>query len=264
MNHAALTAFDAQIRKGAKPDAPGARVEPIGSVVRQVSADGDGWSGVVWSDLDEASADAAIAEQVRYFAALGRTFEWKHYAHDRPADLPQRLLAAGFEAEDAESLMVAEIADLDLSVEPPPGVRLIPVADEAGVGVMVRVHEEVFGVDHAWLGRALLARLAQAPDTLAVFVAMAGDLAVCSARVEFHGGTEFASLWGGGTLPAFRGRGIYRALVAHRAKLAAARGFRYLQVDATEDSRPILERLGFARLTTTTPYVRRQAAPSPG
>ncbi|MDF3147385.1 GNAT family N-acetyltransferase, partial [Streptomyces sp. T21Q-yed] len=52
-----------------------------------------------------------------------------------------------------------------------------------------------------------------------------------------------------------RGRGIYRALVAHRARAAVDRGYRYLQVDAMSTSRPILERLGFEPLTTTTPYV---------
>lgn len=36
---------------------------------------------------------------------------------------------------------------------------------------------------------------------------------------------------------------------------AAARGVRFLQVDASDDSRPILERLGFVAITTTTPYV---------
>jgi hypothetical protein len=41
-------------------------------------------------------------------------------------------------------------------------------------------------------------------------------------------GTEFATLWGGGTLPAWRSRGIYRAIVAYRANLALRRGFRYL------------------------------------
>jgi hypothetical protein len=43
--------------------------------------------------------------------------------------------------------------------------------------------------------------------------------------------------------------------VAHRAGLAVAAGFRYLQVDASADSRPILERLGFAVVATTTPYI---------
>jgi GNAT superfamily N-acetyltransferase len=85
-------------------------------------------------------------------------------------------------------------------------------------------------------------------------VAMAGDQPVCSARIESCDGTDFAGLWGGGTLPQWRGRGIYRALVAYRARLAAARGYRYLQVDASPASRPILERLGFACVALTTPY----------
>ncbi len=44
-------------------------------------------------------------------------------------------------------------------------------------------------------------------------------------------------------------------LVALRAQLARARGARYLHVDASEDSRPILARLGFEAIATTTPYV---------
>jgi GNAT superfamily N-acetyltransferase len=78
---------------------------------------------------------------------------------------------------------------------------------------------------------------------------------VCAARINFLPGTDFAGLWGGGTLPAWRGRGIYRALVAYRARLAAERGYRYLDVDASADSEPILRRLGFRRLARTTPYV---------
>ncbi len=64
----------------------------------------------------------------------------------------------------------------------------------------------------------------------------------------------FATLWGGGTLPGWRGRGSYRALVAERAARARARNIRYLQVDASPSSRPILERLGFLAVTTTTPF----------
>ncbi|MEV6867618.1 hypothetical protein AB0M44_42345 [Streptosporangium subroseum] len=43
-------------------------------------------------------------------------------------------------------------------------------------------------------------------------------------------------------------------MVAYRARIAAERGYRYLQVDASDESRPILHRLGFAPLATTTPY----------
>ena len=86
-------------------------------------------------------------------------------------------------------------------------------------------------------------------------VAEAGRTVACAAWIRFEQDTEFATLWGGATLPQWRRRGIYRASVAHRARLAAERGFRYLQTDASDDSRPILERLGFTAVTTTTPYV---------
>ncbi|MGW0788706.1 hypothetical protein ACWD04_10740 [Streptomyces sp. NPDC002911] len=74
-----------------------------------------------------------------------------------------------------------------------------------------------------------------------------------------HPGTGFAGLWGGGTSAPWRGKGIHRALIARRARLAAGLGYRFLQVDATDQSAPILRRLGFTALSTTTPYVYRTA-----
>ena len=40
---------------------------------------------------------------------------------------------------------MAEIADLDLPVPAPDGVRLSVVDDADGVATMLRVHDEVFG-----------------------------------------------------------------------------------------------------------------------
>lgn len=68
-------------------------------------------------------------------------------------------------------------------------------------------------------------------------------------------GTRVVGFWGGSTLAAYRGRGIYRALVAHRARIALDRGYTIVQVDASDDSRPILERLGLHVVGGTTPYV---------
>jgi len=250
---AVRAAFDEQIRRSPDPDTPDDRVERDPGVVRRLSA-GDGWNGVTWSDLDEASAGAVIAEQVSRFAELARPWEWKYYSYDRPPDLPDRLRAAGFTPEPVEALLVAEIADLTLDVPPPDGVELRDVVDKAGADALVAVHDEVFGMDHSPIGRSVLARLTQEPPTVAAVVAMAGEKPISAGRVEFHPGTDFASIWGGGTLPQWRGRGVFRALVAHRAALAAAGGYRYLQVDASPDSRPILHRLGFVELGTTTPF----------
>lgn len=255
MDHVAVLAlYDRDMREGAQPDGPGAHVERVGGVVRQV-ADEQGWNGVVWSDLDETSADRAIAEQIAYYSGLGREFEWKLYGHDLPFDLGQRLRAAGFTAEPEETLMIAEVADLTLDVEPPEGIRFLPVTDRAGVDLVADVHEKAFGTDSSRLRHQLLARLRDDPDTVVAVVALAGDVPVSAARMELVPGTRFAGLWGGGTVEEWRGRGIYRALVAHRARAAVERGYRYLQVDALPTSRPILERLGFEPLTTTQPHV---------
>lgn len=253
-----LAAYDEQVRRRPQCDGPGIQVEREAGVVRVVSAP-NGWTGVTWSDLDEVSADAVIAAQVERFARLP-PWEWKHYSYDRPPDLPERLLEAGFTREPAEALLVARIADLELDVPPSAGVRLLPVVDEWGIDAVVRVHDEVFGGDHSAVGTALAVRLSQQPHAVAAVVAVAGRTPIAAGRVEFTSGTEFASLWGGGTLAAWRGRGVFRSLVACRAALAAAAGFRYLQVDASADSRPILRRLGLVELATTTPFTHSGGA----
>ncbi|MFC8078925.1 GNAT family N-acetyltransferase [Streptomyces sp. NPDC057307] len=269
---AVLTLFDRQMRREAPADGPGVVVERVGAVVRQTASAGGsgagevtngiaaevadgGWNGVLWSELDTDSADAAIAEQVRHFTSLGLEFEWKVYSHDGPHDLARRLEAAGFTPEPPETLMIAEAAALPGDVALPDGVRLIAVTDAAGVELMAEVHEQAFGTDRSHTRERLLAQLAAAPGDVAAAVAMAGDVPVSAARMELPTGTEFAGLWGGGTVPAWRGRGLYRALVSFRTRLAAERGYRYMQVDASSQSRPILRRLGFEELSTTTPYV---------
>ncbi|MFI9228065.1 GNAT family N-acetyltransferase [Streptomyces rimosus] len=251
-----LAVFDDRVRKNAPPDAPGAYVERVGDVVRQTGPDA-AWNGVLWSALDRSRVDEAIAEQVDHYTALGREFEWKLYGHDQPDDLADRLEAAGFVPEEPETLMVARIADLPTSSAPPTGIELRPVTDAAGVELMAQAQEEAFGRDGTRHRQQLLAQLTERPDTVVAVVAMAGDVPVSAARMELVPGTGFAGLWGGGTVHAWRGRGIYRALIGFRARIAAERGYHYLQVDASDQSRPILERLGFTALTTTTPYVYR-------
>jgi GNAT superfamily N-acetyltransferase len=255
MDHTAVLAlYDRDMREGAQPDGPGDRIERVGRVVRRVSS-AQGWNGVVWSDLDGSSADEAIAEQITHYSALGRAFEWKLYRHDLPVDLGQRLRSAGFTPEPEETLMIGEAADLPLDAGPPEGIRFLPVTNRAGVDLVADVHGKAFGTDSSRLRHQLLARLTEDPDSVVAVVALDGDTPVSAARMELVPGTRFAGLWGGGTVEGWRGRGIYRALVAHRARAALDRGYRYLQVDASAQSRPILERLGFHPLSTTTPYI---------
>ena len=63
---------------------------------------------------------------------------------------------------------------------------------------------------------------------------------------------HFAGLWGGSTLAAYRGRGLYTALLAARVREARARGVPYLTIDAGAMSRPIVARHGFEVITYAT------------
>ncbi len=249
MNPLAVRAtFDRQMRRDVRSSV-GIAVERDERVTRLI---GEGWSGVVWSDLATADVDEVIAREVTRFA--GRSWEWKHYSGDRPADLPERLLGAGFRADPPESLMVADITDLDRTTAPPKGVDLVAVTTAEDIEALVTMHDNMFGGDHQAVAQEVSAALGASEPAVVALLARAGDATVAAGRVEFHDGTDFASIWGGGTLPGWRGRGVFRALVARRAALACDRGFRYLQVDAMPTSRPILARLGFVELALTTPY----------
>jgi ribosomal protein S18 acetylase RimI-like enzyme len=249
-------AYDAQVRRATEPDQPGARVQAADGVLRTLAPAGQGPSRVTWSDLDAAAAGAVIAAQLAFFAARGEAFEWKLHDYDRPADLGARLAAAGLVPDAEELVMAAPTAQVAAATAgaPPAGVRVEQVRGAAGVDALMTVAEQAFGAAQPEQREALLATQAAWPDVVAVVVAFAGDQPVSAARAEFLPGRDFAGLWGGGTLPDWRGRGLYRALVGLRAALAAERGYRYLQVDALPTSQPILARLGFTALARTTPY----------
>ena len=238
-----LDRFEHQVRR--QPQ--GARVERLEDVIRVLDA---GWTGVVWSRLDEADADAVIAREVERFAGFG-PWEWKLSSHDEPGDLAVRLEAAGFVRGGQEALLACEITEL-LPPVLPGGIELRDVTDEVGARAYVAVHGEAFGEPLEEAGRWLLDSI-EAGQQAAV-VAMAGDVPISAGRIEFYPAADFAGLFGGGTVPAWRGRGLFRAVVARRAALAAKRGCQWLYVDAVPASRPILESMGFEILGTTTPF----------
>jgi GNAT superfamily N-acetyltransferase len=251
----ALEEFDREVRQGLGSTSDLVRFERVGPVIRSLSVAEGGWSAVLWSDLSGSDADQVIAEQVAFFDGHGVEFEWKWYAYDTPEDLPERLERAGFVPDEPEALVVAEAAALAEGPVAGDAFTIHEVVDDAGIEAYLRAQFEAFGRDHhPEVVDALREQLASDRTGMIGVVAMAGERPISAARVEFMVGTRFAGLWGGGTVPEWRGRGVYTAMVRYRARLAVARGYRYLQVDALPTSEPILTRLGFTRLTTTVPY----------
>lgn len=255
-----LAAYDDQLRPAEAINIPpGVRAEADGPIVRVIGGRRGFISGPRDLGVDGPALDTLIARQRNFFAARGESVEWKTRGHDRPADLPQRLTGAGFVAEPRETVLIGTAESMAVPTPTlPPDITVRQVGTDADMHRIAVLMSEIWGEDRGWLA-AHLSNQVRGGRTVVV-VAEAGGRIVSAARLEFEPGTQFAGLWGGATLRAWRGRGIYKALVVHRARLAVAKGVRYLQVDASEDSRPILQRLGLTAVTTTTPYVWTPAA----
>jgi GNAT superfamily N-acetyltransferase len=209
------------------------------------------------------AVDALIAETVEFYAGHPEVeeFEWKTRGHDWPADLDQRLRAHGLEPDEVETVMVGEASHLAVDVALPEGVtvrRVDQLPERAELVIEASaVAAQIFGGGPS--GEEMLDRLDRTHGLEQFWVAEAGEgedrHVICSGRLARVEGTEFAGIWGGSTLPEWRGKGIYRALTAARARAALADGARYINSDCTAMSRPILERSGLVAVTTTTPYV---------
>ena len=249
--------YDAQLRVDDSTPLPrGVSLERDGPLHRTTGYAHGGFVG--YRDLagiEGDELDALIQRQIAYFAERGEPFEWKLHGHDLPDDLDRRLLDAGFEPEDTETVEIAPVAAATGTPVLPPEVTLRETTARADLDRIEAMENQIWGRDESTQADDLEAELEASPDALTIVLAEAAGTLVCAGWIRFPPGTGFATLWGGSTLPEWRRKGIYRAVVAYRANLAAARGVRYLQVDASDDSRPILERIGFVPVTTTTPFV---------
>ncbi|MEO7124525.1 MAG: GNAT family N-acetyltransferase [Nakamurella sp.] len=251
-----LAAYDSQLRTDA--ETPSAlSVTRLGPLRLVTFAGGRGF--ITYQDL--AGADAETIQRL-VVSALGHyqedpginRVEWKTRGHDHAPGLPEALTEHGFVPDEPEFIMIGEARLLAVDVPLPMGITLRRVTEEADVRAMSAMADEVFGDPVSDdMADALLSRLSL-DDGMELWVAEADQQIVSAGRLEPVPGTDFAGIWGGATRPEWRRRGIYRAMTAARAQSALRIGKTLINSDSTEDSRPILERSGFVKVSTTTPY----------
>jgi GNAT superfamily N-acetyltransferase len=239
---------------------PGATRDVVPPVVRQINLPGRR-SFIIHSALTEATADAVIAREAVFFERLARDVEWKVFSHDAPPDLAERLQRAGFVVEDVETVMICDLNAL------PPRLQAAPTADirsiEPGPALdtmlddLLSVENTVWEADMSWLREHIHEQLRDYPGTMNAYIAYQNGLPASAAWISFPSRSAFASLFGGSTLPQFRGQGLYTQLVAVRAQEARSRGYRYLTIDASDMSRAVLEKQGFVAVATAMECVRK-------
>ncbi|WP_041833468.1 GNAT family N-acetyltransferase [Actinoplanes sp. N902-109] len=251
-----LAAYDQQLRTDA--ETPSAISVVRHGPLRLVTFAG-GRGFVTYPGLDGADAGTIrrlVPEALAHYRADPeiRRVEWKTRGHDHAPELPEALLENGFVAGESESIMIGETRHLAVDVALPEGVTLRRVSAEADVRAMCAMQDEAFGDSvREEVADALVRRLAR-DDGMELWVAETGGRIVSAGRLEPVPGTDFAGIWGGATRKEWRGRGIYRALTAARARSALRMGKTLINSDSTEYSRPILERSGLLKVSTTTPY----------
>jgi ribosomal protein S18 acetylase RimI-like enzyme len=251
-----LAAYDDELRTDAEtPSAAAvARVGPL----RLVTFPG-GRGFVTYRDLagaDSSTIQRWVGEALAHYRGDPRIsrVEWKTRGHDHAPGLHDALLASGFTPDEPESIMIGEARTLAVDVPVPAGVELRRITHEADVRAMCAMVAAVFDdPDSDEVADALLRRLSF-DDSMELWVAESERKIIGAGRVEPVRGSQFAGIWGGATRPDWRGRGVYRALTAARAGSALRAGKTLIHSDSTESSRPILERSGMVRVSTTTPY----------
>lgn len=253
-----LAAYDQQLRDTA--EVSGAEGwERFGPLIWATYADGRGF--ISYRSLagrsDARQLDDLVAASLDHFRRHPaiKEIEWKTRGHDGVPDLHAVLVRHGFEPDEPESVMIGLAEDLAVDVPLPERVTVRRITEPADVRRMVAMQEEAFGETRDGMAEALVARVGLGQDDMELWVAEHDGVVVSAGRLDPVEGSDFAGIWGGSTLQAWRGRGIYRALTAERARSALRRGKTLINSDSTEYSRPILERSGFVKVTTTTPYI---------
>jgi GNAT superfamily N-acetyltransferase len=251
-----LAAYDAQLRTDAET-LSAISVTYVGPLRLATFAGGRGF--ITYRNLGDVNAEGVrrlVVDGLNHFrsdAAIHRV-EWKSRGHDLAPQLHEALLQNGFMPDEPETIMIGEARRLAVDVPLPEGVSLRQVTAEPDVRAMIAVQAEVFGDPVTEDAATALLRRLSVGDGMELWVAEAEGEIVTTGRLEPVPDSDFAGIWGGATRDEWRGKGIYRALTAARARSAIALGKTLINSDSTEYSRPILERAGLVAVSTTTPY----------
>lgn len=195
-----------------------------------------GLNDVSLAQVGEADAERVIDETFAQYRAHGCKFMWR-LGPDSSPHLAARLAARGL--PHTRSAGMARSTEIDIANDPRITVERV---DAASVDVYTRTTAAGWDMDPGPLAPVNEAAL-RAPSHCLFLARYDGEPAATA------GGAIFARsiyLMGGVTLAAFRGRGLYKALVAARLAFARGRGVTLATSHARSDtSAPILAGLGF-------------------
>lgn len=212
-----------------------------------------GPNSVSWVRCRADEVDDVIREARATIRQRGLPVMWILDPETLPVDFAERLIAHGARPDlhGAESKVMVLPSEAVVDAPQVAGLRIIDaLVDAEAFQQADRANTEAFGADS--LGddaNRVAARERRRRNLVA-----AGNRHILLASVDGEPAgsgslglypPDGAKMNGGAVRPKFRGRGVYRALVAARVEIARRAGVPGLAVWGGDMSRPILERMGF-------------------
>ena len=259
---ALLALYDDTMRRNAHVS--GCTREQTAHAVRYTTSTGS-QRYIMWHDFPAAHAPSVVDEELRAVQGQAGVLMWKLYGHDvARSELRESLLARGFSDNDHCTLMATPVAALLAALPANRAANTLTVRQlltPEDLDAYQNIWDDVWpDAPNARYVNDYKARIAQNDPRALFFAGFAADGNPVTSGYMFHyPGDPYALLCGGTTKTAWRRQHAYTSMLAVRAKAAAARDAKYLAVEASPESQPILARLGFMPLSTLTFYEKHVA-----
>ncbi len=204
-----------------------------------------GPNSVAWIRCTSGDAHEVISEARTHFAPRGLPFMWILDPGTQPPDFPDRLAAGGVFPELHAPAADVMVLGVETHVEAATVEIHDALADIESFRAADAVNAEAFGDSPREPGAQERRRLHQleAGNRRLLFVTVDGEPAGSAGMTLYP--PAAAIINGGAVRSKFRGRGIYRAMVAARLAIAREAGIAGLVVWGGPMSAPILRKLGF-------------------
>lgn len=175
-----------------------------------------------------------------------------------PADTEATLRDHGASLETTVQVLACDMSEGLPALDVPHDARARIVRDEPDLRAFELVSGQIWQSDRKISEAEFARELAETKDELSSWSGFRVVVFLDGSPASAGGCTlagSVARMWGAGTLPAYRGRGGYRALLAARLVTAQQQGMTLALVKGkVETSGPILRRAGFAAYGTERCY----------
>jgi ribosomal protein S18 acetylase RimI-like enzyme len=198
--------------------------------------------------------DGVIDEARAALGGPGRPFTWAVWPSSRPVDLGARLEAAGIAHDGDAPLMTLDLEEADLTPDPPAGLTIERATDAAALAEASPVTLAMIDgpAAQAVFSAAYEALAFGSERALVLFVGRLDGRPVATSAL--YTGTGLAGVYGVGTLPELRGRGLGRAMTIAALAEGRRRGLRIGALMSSDLGLPVYRRLGFREVGTVAFY----------